>query len=262
MRQFTTGIDSVLAGNVPFGAHYIYRSWEDFINGQGSDVYEPVPFLNPLTGETITVYRFVSQGEESQLTNPPGLNRFYHGLELFANKTFFNNKLLLSGSLVYSRLTGNYSGNFFGTSTYVLSNPNTLINREGTLENDRTASWKIVGTYALPWGFNTGFYFRRESGGKWTPVVDLPFEVSNHCCLNILAEPLGSREIPSRTILDLRAEKEFQFYGGQLRFTADVFNVFNSAHPIDVQSFYDHPGFGEYSYTQPRQVRLGIRYTF
>jgi hypothetical protein len=261
VRQFTAGIDRVLPGDVPFGAHYIYRTWGNLLETVSNDVWEPVPFLNPLTQETITVFRFISEGDPPVLTNPPGLYRRYDGVELFVNKQFAG-KLYLSGSFVYSKLTGNFYGNIFGIpKTFFLDDPNTTVNRDGRLENDRTTNWKITGTYQLPLGFNTGFYFRHESGGAWTPIISLPFSVSNSFS-SILGEPLGSRRLPSRNILDLRVEKEFPLYNGQLRFTVDIFNVFNSAYPITVQSFYDWPDFGEYGYTEPREMRLGIRYTF
>jgi hypothetical protein len=263
VRQFTVGIDRVLSWDIPFGAHYIYRRWGNLMEDIGQDVWEPVPFMNPLSGETMTVYRFVSEGEPPIFTNPPGLYRRYDGVELFANKHFAN-KLYLSGSFVFSKLTGNFYGNIFGgTRTFFLNDPNETINRDGRLENDRTVSWKVTGTYELPWGFNTGFFFRHESGGAWTATLRLPFEISNNCCSRILLEPLGSRRISSRNILDLRVEKAFQFYNGQLRLTADIFNVFNSAHPLGVDSNYESPFFGvPGGFTQPRRMRIGLRYTF
>lgn len=262
VRQFTAGIDRVLPGNIPFGAHYIYRRWENLRLAVNPDVWEPVPFENPLTGEIMTVYRFVSEGGPSIFTNPPGLYRRYDGLELFGNKQFAD-KLYLSGSLIYSKLTGNLYSNISGGS-FQGDSPNASVNRDGKLENDRSFNWKITGTYALPWGFNTGFYFRHESGGAWTPVGFIPPEVTNTCCGDsVLLEPLGSRRIPSRNVLDLRVEKQFPVYVGQLRFTVDIFNVFNIDSPTGVSTFFGSPTFGEPGgFIQPRQMRLGIRYTF
>lgn len=263
VRQFTVGIDRVLPGDIPFGAHYIYRRWGNLLETVGQDIWEPVAFVNPLSGKTITVYRFVSSGGSAILTNPPGLYRRYDGVELFANKSF-TNKLYLSGSLVYSKLQGNFYGNIFGgTGTFFLDDPNSTVNRNGRLENDRSFSWKITGSYELPWGFNTGFYFRHESGNAWTAFMDLPREVSNNCCSRILLEPLGSRRVSSWNILDLRVEKAFSMYNGHLRLTADIFNVFNSAYPLNVESDFTSPFFGvPGGFTQPRRVQLGIRYTF
>ena len=80
---------------------------------------------------------------------------------------------------------------------------------------------------------------------------------------SILAQPLGSRRLDSRTLLDLRVEKALPFYGGQIRTTLDIFNVFNSAYVTGVSDDFLADGFGlPRSYTQPRQMRVGVRYTF
>ena len=106
LRQLSVGIDRVLPGNIPFGAHYIYRRWSNLLNDVGQSEYEPVPFVNPITGETITVYNLVREVLGKVLINPPGLYRRYDGFEIFGNKQF-TNKLSLSGSLVFSKLSGN-----------------------------------------------------------------------------------------------------------------------------------------------------------
>jgi Carboxypeptidase regulatory-like domain/TonB dependent receptor-like, beta-barrel len=261
VRQFTVGIDRVLPGNVPLGAHYIYRRWGDLLEDVRQGQYEPVPFVNPLTGETITVYNLVGEKGPKILTNPPGLYRQYNGLEFFANKQFSRN-VSLSGSLVLSKLTGNYFSNTLGPPvSLLLDDPNYLINRNDRLMTDRTVSWKVVGTYLFPWGFNTGFYFRHESGNTWTPTTTVTG--LNQGPVGIFLEPSGSRRLPSRNLLDMRVEKEFPISSGQLRLTLDVFNVFNSSYVLGVDSGYLSPNFGQPTdYNQPRQIQVGVRYTF
>lgn len=73
VRQFTVGVDRVMPGDIPFGVHYIYRRWGNLLETIGQDEWEPVPFVNPFVGETMTVYRFISQGGRGILTNPPGV---------------------------------------------------------------------------------------------------------------------------------------------------------------------------------------------
>jgi hypothetical protein len=69
--------------------------------------------------------------------------------------------------------------------------------------------------------------------------------------------------LPSQNPLDMRIEKEFAIYQGQLRFTADVFNVFNSAYVTGVDGNVQSSTFGKpQGYNDARQIRLGIRYTF
>ncbi len=263
VRQFTIGIDRILPGDIPIGGHYIYRRWGNILEDIGQNEYEPVPFVNPISGETITVYNLTKSEFEKIFTNPEGIYRQYHGFELFTNKRF-GNKLSLSASVVFSRLTGNYFGQSNGgglTFTVFLDDPNFQINREGRLGMDRTLNWKVIGTYSLPLGLNTGFYFRHESGDTWTAQV--PVYGLNQGDITILGEPLGSRRLPSRNLLDLRVEKEFPIYNGQFRATLDIFNVFNSAYVLGVTDYFPSPNFGNPgNYTQPRQMRVGLRYTF
>ena len=263
VRQFTIGIDHVLPGQIPLGAHYIYRRFGNILEDIGTSEFQPLPFVNPVTGETITVYDRLDPTTKLLLTNPSGLFRRYHGLEFFANKRF-GNDFSVMGSFVYSRLTGNSPGDngFGGANTPFLDSPNSLINFPGRLANDPTIAWKVVGTYALPWGFNTGWYFRHETGDTWAARVRVNV-VTNFRNLIILGETAGSRRLPSQNLLDMRVEKQFSLHDGQLRFTVDVFNVFNSSYAVRVRDRFDVPGFGEpLFFNEPRTIRLGARYTF
>jgi hypothetical protein len=228
--------------------------------------------VNPLTGETITVFNRVDPFEDVILlvTNPEGLFRTYDGLEVIANGRFFDN-LSLSGSFVYSRVKGNISNTFNGSlvfqpdpnnfNQFFNFNPNQLINFEGTLTNDPSVAWKISGVYELPWGFNTAWFFRHQSGDTWTPLVRVTGYIPKR--FRIFGLPRGSNRLPSQNILDLRIEKLFALYGGQLRFTADIFNLFNSAYATAVDDRVESDSLGEpITLTAPRTIRLGIRYTF
>lgn len=261
VREFSIGLDRVLPKGIPFGAHYIHRKWENLLEDIGYSTFEPVPFFNPLTGQTITVYNRVDPNVKSIYTNPAGLYREYNGVEVFASKQV-SAKILLSGSLVWSKLTGNKPG-WQGTKaiTSFLNDPNSLINYPGYLAVDRTVEWKIVGTYALPWGFNTGWYFRHTSGGRWNATVPVFGLKQGRTIIN--AEPAGARSLPSQNLLDMRIEKEYPISRGQLRFTADIFNVFNTAYAVSVQTSFLAPDFGTpMNYNEPRRLSLGIRYTF
>lgn len=267
VRQFTVGIDQGLSGNLTFSAHYIYRKWENILqNIDTTTQYEPVSFVNPVTGETITVFNLVENpfgnNTVTVLTNPDGLFRRYHGVEIIANGRLFKS-LSLSGSFVYSKVEGNVSNTFNDALVFsgFLDDPNQLINFEGRLFNDPSIAWKIAGTYAFPWGVNTGWFFRHQSGDTWTPRVLV--RGFNQGPFRILGLPRGSNRLPSQNILDLRVEKQFPLYNGQLRFTADIFNVFNSAYVTAIEDRYEFDSFGQPTeLTPPRTIRLGLRYTF
>jgi len=268
VRQFTLGVDRVLPGDIPFGVHYIYRRFGNIIESVGLSEYEPVPFVNPVDGQTITVYSLVGNEVKLLLTNPEGLNRRYDGLQLTASKQIAE-KFYVSGSLVFSKLKGNSPpfvvGNppfiVFPTNTPFLNDPNSSINFPGRLSLDRTTTWKIVGMYQLPLGFNAGWYLRHTSGGTWAATV--PVRIVNQPGVRVLGEPAGSRSLPSQTLMDLRFEKQFVISGSQLRFTMDVFNLFNSAYALSVVDGFESPNFGKpIAFTEPRRIRLGARYAF
>jgi hypothetical protein len=268
VRQFVIGVDRVLPGEVPVGVHYIHRRFGNIVESIGLSEYEPVPFVNPITGETITVYSLVGNEVKLLLTNPDDLYRRYNGFQITAAKQV-TEKFYLSGSLVLSKLIGNTPFFMVGrvpfeagpTNTPFLDDPNTLINFPGRLSNDRTTSWKILGTYRLPFGFDAGFFLRHTSGGTWAATV--PVRVVNQSNVRIFGEPAGSRRLPSQTLMDLRFEKEFGIRSGQLRFTIDVFNVFNSAYALAVENRFESRNFGlPLSFNEPRRMRVGIRYTF
>jgi TonB-dependent receptor-like protein len=267
VREFTAGVDQEFRGGIALGAHYIHRRWKNILEDINvHDEYVPVPFVNPLTGELITVFN--NQGHDttapSLLTNPDGLFRKYDALEISASRRFTNN-LSLSGSVVYCRTTGNVPNvglGVFGVFTPFLNDPNNLINFEGRLVNDPSFAWKIVGTYDLPFGFKTGWFFRHQSGDTWATTISLPRRLVSQGG-RILGEPLGSNRLPSQNILDLRIEKQFGFNHGQISATADIFNVFNTATVIAVDDHFENPTFGTATaYTDPRTIRLGLRYSF
>ena len=263
-QQFVAGVDQVLPGGMNLSAHYIYKRDRDLIEDLNpTSQYEPVPFLNVFTGETITVYKRIHAGDGSRLiTNPEDLYRQYHGFEISGSKRF-SDKFYIAGSIVFSRIRGNADNDTdegFGVSLN-LDSPNSEINSEGRLANDVLAEVKLHGYYQLPWGINTAAYFRHFSGDTWTPLISV--SELDPVAFYIFAVPRGSNRLPSRNIVDIRLEKMFSVYRGQLRFTLDVFNLFNTAYPLSVNDVFENPNFGRpTSVSAPREVRVGVRYTF
>jgi hypothetical protein len=266
VRQFSMGIDRDFSARIALGAHYIYRKWHNIIEDVLiSGVYEPFLYLNPVTGQNITLYKPVDISDlRSLITNPSGLFRRYDGFEIYANGRV-SRKLSLSGSFLYSRIKGNTPNipDAVKGTTGLLDDPNTTVNFTGHLKNDPTIAWKIVGNYQFAWGISSGWYFRHESGDRWTPIVQVPAKITGTQPIRFFGLPQGSNRFDDRNILDLRLEKQFNLAGGQLAVLADVFNVFNAATVISVQRVFTLPDFGEpNAFDDPRRIRLGLRYNF
>jgi hypothetical protein len=173
------------------------------------------------------------------------------------------NHLALSASFVYSKTRGNIP-NVHADEQYFsdfLNDPNSLINFDGHLVNDPTFAWKFSGIYDLPYGLNVGFFYWHESGDTWEPLVSLENVVNQGG--EIFGLPRGSFRLPSQNILDLRIEKEFEMIGGQFRITADIFNALNEGYATAVETLWGTENYGQpIDFIGPRQIRLGLRYTF
>jgi outer membrane receptor protein involved in Fe transport len=269
-QQFTTGIDHAFSSGVNFSAHYIYKKETDLIEDlDPTRQFEPAPYVNPITGETITVYNQVDPGDGTIfITNAPTLFRRYHGFEMYGSKRF-SDKLYLAGSIVFSRIKGNvdndgeryWQGEEGSGLSSVLNTPNEKINSEGQLVNDVSTEIKFHGYYYLPWGINTSWYFRHFSGDTWTPLVRVNGLKQGD--FYIYGLPRGSNRLPGRNTMDIRAEKMFPLYSGNLRFTLDVFNLFNTGYGFNVDDDYESETFGEPTeFSSPREFRIGVRYTF
>ncbi|PWT88264.1 MAG: hypothetical protein C5B54_10885 [Acidobacteria bacterium] len=256
MRQVDAGVDQVLPGAVPIGVHYIYRQWENLIDQLSLNAdtdWAQVPFIDPVNGQTFFL-ELLKPGVENKgtiLTNPPWMFRRYNAIELYGSKQL-RHRVSFMASLVYSDLRGNDVG--------YRPDPNYA---QGKLMVDRPLQWKVSGTAPFPWGFNAGWYFRHESGNTWAAQFSFPPIPGCMCDQIAFSERPGSRQLPSKNVVDLRFEKGFSVHKGQLWATIDVFNLFNNATPIGVVSDYSNPKFGKYgAFIDPRKCRVGVRYIF
>lgn len=262
-QQFMVGIEQQLPYDIPLSVHYIYAKDKDQIEDVNQfGIFEPIPFVNPLTGETITIYNQLNYPQPLLITNVNQLYRRYNGLEITAAKRF-SSKFTMNGSLVFSRTKSNISNTDDTSDGFsdLLNDPNFAININGKPTYDPTVEVKLTGIFELPYHVETSFYYRHATGDTWTPLVRL--SGLNQGTERILGLPRGSERLDSRNIVDLRMEKGFPISKGELLFTADLFNLFNTGYVYDVEDRYDRSTFGEpTSYTDPRVFRLGIRYKF
>lgn len=267
VRQVTIGVDQALPRGSTLSAHYIYRKDEDVIEDIDQiGVYQEVPFVNPLTGQTITVFNRLNTdaGTSFFITNVDALFRNYHGIEIVGG-TRFGRKFSLNGSVVWSRARGNVGNTDTGAGgfTTLFDEPNANININGIPDYDPTWEFKLMGYYNFPWQVLGSFYYRHFTGDTWTPLVRIPGSVLDQGARNIFGEPRGSRRLNARNVMDVRLEKGFPIYAGNLKFTVDVFNIFNTGYVLDLETRVDRGTFQDpTSFTSPREVRLGVRYQF
>jgi hypothetical protein len=268
VQQFTAGMDQLLPKGITVGGNYIYRNFKNIVDDIDiTGQYVPVPFFNPITGQTITAFEQTNADDPQILliTNPDFLFRHYHAIEVYAGKRF-TNKLTLNGSVVWSQSRGNTYNTEGGADgfTNLGDNPNYLINATGKPQIDPTWEIKFNGYYEFPWQILSSFYFRHITGDTWTPLLRTDFfEGASGSRVFINGLPLGSNRLPSRNILDFRIQKSIPSTPGNLNLTMDIFNLFNDGAALDVEDRFDRGTFGQPTeFSQPREIRFLVGYQF
>jgi hypothetical protein len=106
----------------------------------------------------------------------PSVRREFTGVELTAHKRFSDNWQAIA-SLMWSRLEGNYDGNFQASTWELSPNWNTAydyadfsVNNEGLLSNDRPWQLKFDGIYRFDFGLTTGLSTYYRSGKPMTAM--------------------------------------------------------------------------------------------
>jgi hypothetical protein len=267
VEQFTIGLDKALPKGVTISGHHIYRDFHNIAEDvEVNGIYEEVPFVNPVTGEPMTLFNRLNPDTPDSffITNPDGLFRNYHAVEIYGAKRF-SNDFTLTGSVVWSRSRGN-TGNSYSEAdgfTTLFDDPNFNINIEGKPTHDPTWEVKITGIFNLPWEVLGSFYYRHFTGDTFTTRFQTDRTLLDQGRVIIFAVPRGSERLDARNVLDLRLEKGFPISNGELKFTFDFFNLLNTGYVLDLNERFDQETFLEpEEFTSPRQVRIGVRYQF
>jgi outer membrane receptor protein involved in Fe transport len=249
--------------------------------------YVPITVTNPLTSQPMTIYTLPSQFQavaaRTVLTNPNSpvpLTRKYDGLEIVVRRRL-EGKWQFESSYVYGNARGNVGNAYSDSSTATYTNPNTLINRYGALPNSPRHQFKMLGTWMAPWDVSVSAYFEVLSGLPWTENMfgsstvkgaeTFRFlrsaypQIQSETYIDVAVEPAGTRLMDTTSHLDLRVEKRFRVRGSTFAGMLDVFNIFNASAVtrIKTMNMSDPINFGVPAQIQyPRQVRIGIKWTF
>lgn len=249
-----------------------------------------VPFTNPLDGKAMPLYRWVNRTQTDRdylITNLDEVtyrdasgaalatvepSRQQRGVMVVATRSLRRG---VEGhvSYVWSKgegTVGNRTRDGFGGTTF--ENPNTsVVNTDGSLENDRTHELKAIGIVQLPFGLVASGVFRAVSGRTYTPVGFVAGATVNTVnALSVNLEPRGSRRYETERQLDLRIERAQRFERHRLGVFVDVQNVTNANTVLSVQTRYPFRAVGStlipfeapVAVTGARQATLGLRWSF
>jgi hypothetical protein len=295
LDELNIGIERELFKDIRLGVRYI-KKWdrklmEDVDRNamnvdalmRGDDIgsvwtnYTPVTVTDDYDGSTQTFWNMIdnSLAGAYYITNPPGAERDYDGIELTMDKRFSNN-WSMNASYVYSKsrgLIGTDFGDSWSGASY-FDTPNAHVNAIGNFNLERRHQFKLQAMVRGPWGINIGAFYRLLGGRRFQRQIrsqDFGLEL-NQGDATVNAEKRGSRQYPDLSILDMHLEKMFKIGKVRLSLFADVFNVFNINTATSIYALSSTSttingtpiNFGDRDelYGPPRIFRLGTRIEF
>jgi hypothetical protein len=224
--EISVAYERELARGVKLTGTYIRRDAKNFISSTVIGArWAATPFVNPLTGQSQTIYawqnRFYEDDEgNTQCDFPPCVEqkfqignvdkfaydgapaadayRTYNG-GMFVLQRALMNRWQAQISYVYSKTKGTVTnGGTSGVSGSQFQTPNlVLFNNDGLVGFDRTHEFKAFAGYQIPVvDIAANVYFRALSGTPWTPFrrqSGATFNWTGSLDLNL--EPRGSRRI-------------------------------------------------------------------
>jgi len=284
--EWTVGLHQELFSDFSFRVSYIQKTTKNILASvlyaldQDRDWYTKeldtqnwwipfdtiVPGVDDFSATPVTVYYLSNNAPDLfyRIKNVPELEQYYQAVE-FAFTKRMSHKWQLSGSVVFSKTTGNTSLNYDGYSGFSLArrDPNTFVNlpEDSRLDYDTPLSAKLTGTFELPLGFFLSFYYRYLSGPIWTRSVTIvppsTWAQSNDAFstpVTVLLEKPGERRAEPYSTLDLRIEKRFRAGRSRfLSFYADIMNVFG------YKSDFLHQNDGGFWYPDDENTDQGTR---
>jgi len=256
--QFSFALERELFKDFSVSATYIYKVNRERIDRLNTGAqYEEIPFTDPQTGKTITVYNQQKPINNFYLITNPGDKITYNGLMLVANKRFSNNFQL------YSSFT--WSRGWWVPKGY--RDKNELVNGEGIfrIERARSRDWmfKLGGSYMAPFGIVLGTNIIYQQGSSWERLVYV--SGLNQGGKSVKAEQRGSRRMPNELYFDLKAEKRLNITNRySVEVSLDVINVFNKNTPLSYASYIAESSswMKPTGIIMPRRAMLGVKFVF
>jgi hypothetical protein len=232
-----------------------------------TSTWEPVPFQDPVTGNTITVFNQVFDpvnGPLFSVENSAQLDQDFRGFEVIATKRLSNRWQLL-GSYAVSRAFQEQVSvegqNLFGYGAIPVD-PNNGVNARGPIFWDRTHMFKVSASYLTAWDVLVSGNLLTQSGPVFSRTVLV--ETLAQAPFTVFAEPRDvSDRLDTLTMVDLRGSKVFQLGGNRsIEALVDVYNLFNANTVLNANTLTG-PAFGTpLTVLSPRIFRFGGRFSF
>ncbi|MGE5275864.1 MAG: TonB-dependent receptor [Acidobacteriota bacterium] len=295
ISEYIIGGEREVAPNVAVGVKGIYRDYgnviEDFLcindgtycignPGKGSPGQSASGFFPG--------FQQVYGLDYETLYPAPRPVRIYRGVQLDVTKRFANNWSMLA-SYIYSKLEGNFDGEYSPFTQTTINDPNisaaydyfdfftdgqnlNVITNRGPLSNDRRHQVKISGLYVTPFRLSVGLSAYYRTGTPWTRYG---YSDSYERYEFFLTQRGAEGRMPDNYEADLHLGYALPIGPVDVNFLVDLFSIFNAQRAVVLDerwSFQEkdnssptptNPNYGQpILRTAPTTVRLGVRVSF
>jgi hypothetical protein len=222
------------------------------------------------------------------LYDAPRPVRIYRGVQLDVTKRFSNNWQAIA-SYIYSKLEGNYDGEYSPFTQTTINDPNisaaydyfdfftdgsnlSRITNRGPLSNDRRHQFKVSGVYITPWKLSIGLAAYYRTG---TPLTRYGFSDAYARYEFFLTERGAEGRTPDNYEADLHFGYPIAIGPVSVNVLLDVFNILNAQRPVLLDERWGfqeadnasptpvNPNYGKPVFrTPPTSARLGVRVSF
>jgi Carboxypeptidase regulatory-like domain len=291
-NEFIVGLDHELAANLAVGVAYTYRkstkiSYKNRIGITPADftANDPTTFAavdgKSYTGQTFSPNSDLVDAANGGriLTNIPGYNRQFNGLELNLVKRLAN-KWMSRVAVAYNNWTEHFPDGPVGNpSRFFRSNstPGPYYNPQedggqvtfqgggsGKSQIYSSSKWTFSANalYQLPWALEISGALYGRQGYLFPVYLNLPADKDG--TLSVLGVPsVDTERLDKLWNLDLRLAKNMKLGNTNLVLSAEAFNVLNNDLILARTLRANTPTFRRADEVlNPRVVRFGIRYAF
>jgi hypothetical protein len=265
--QYFVGLERELLPDLGVNVSYIKKNEQNFIRGLDiGSTFAPRSVVDPFDGQTLTVFNRTSPSSAVLVepTNRDDFRQRYDSVVLQAYKRL-SHRWQLQGSYQWERSQGYSTGattsSQSGPGTFG-ADPNQLVNAYGRFPTDSAHSIRVSSTVELPYRIQLALRSVYESGRPYGRLIVVRGLAQGTA--NILVQPRGAFELPSRDDLGIRVGKDIAFGTRMLRLSLDVQNLLNDDTPLSIDNNSSHTAtyLDPTQIFLPRRAVLGIRYNF
>jgi hypothetical protein len=284
LTEVVVGAEREVMTDVAVGVKGIYRDYgnviEDFLC-QNDGTY---CIGNPGKG----IMRQIFALDYTTLYDAPRPVRIYRGVQLDVTKRFSNNWQAIA-SYIYSKLEGNYDGEYSPFTQTTINDPNisaaydyfdfftdgrnlSRITNRGPLSNDRRHQFKVSGVYLTPWKLSIGLAAYYRTG---TPLTRYGYSDAYGRYEFFLTQRGAEGRTPDNYEADLHFGYPLGIGPVTVNLLVDVFNILNAQRPVLLDERWGfqeadnasatpvNPNYGKPVFrTPPTSARLGLRVSF